>query len=104
MAKSRAIRYSPEFRQQMIDLVRSGRHVQELAREFGCTGWTIARWVKQADQEAGAGSGGLSVKEREELLRLRQENRQLRREREILSKATAWFARETALKKRSRGS
>jgi len=103
MAKSRAVRYSPEFRQQMIDLVRSGRHVQDLAREFGCTGWTIARWVKQAEQKTGAGNGGLSTKEHEELVRLRQENRQLRREREILSKATAWFARESAQKNRSRG-
>lgn len=103
MSKSTATRYSPEFRQQMIDLVRAGRHVQDLAREFGCTAWSIARWVKQAEQAVGAGQGGLSTKEREELLRLRQENRQLRREREILSKATAWFARQTAQKKRTRG-
>jgi transposase-like protein len=50
--------------------------------------WSIALWVKQADRDAGSGDGGLTTSEREEL-------RQLRREREILAKAAAWFAQET---------
>jgi transposase len=61
--------------------------------------------VKQADRDAGRGDGGLTTVEREELGRLRQENRQLRIEREILSKAAAWFAQETVTNtKRSSGS
>jgi transposase len=99
MSKSkRANRYTPEFRQQMIDHVRAGRKISELAREFGCTSWTITRWVKRSDQEPGAGQRALSASDREELLRLRQENRQLKIERDLLSKAAAWFAQEKATK------
>jgi transposase len=93
---NRANRYAPEFRQQMIDLVRGGRQVAELAREFGCTGWTIKRWVKRADQDVGGSDGGSSSNDREELLRLRRENQQLKQERDILSRAAAWFAQDTA--------
>jgi transposase len=97
--------YTPEFRQQMVALVRAGRKFDELAKEFGCTGWSIRQWVKQADRNAGRGDGGLTSEEREELTRLRRENRQLKLEREILSKAAAWFAKEsTATPKHSSGS
>ena len=73
-----------------------------MAKEFGCTSWSIRQWVKQADRNTGRGDGGLSTAEREELTRLRRENRQLKDEREILSKAAAWFAKErTATPKRS---
>jgi transposase len=65
---------------------------------------TIGGWVKQAARDAGVGDGGLSSAEREELQRLRRENRRLREEREILSKAAAWFATESAPSKRSSGS
>jgi len=54
-----------------------------------------ARWVKQAALDAGLRSDGLTTSEREELNRLRRENRILREEREILAKAAAWFAQET---------
>jgi len=87
-------RYTPEFRRQMVELHRSGRSFNELAREFGCTTWSIRQWVKQADRDAGRGDGGMTSAEREELSRLRRENRRLREEREILSKAAAWFANE----------
>ena len=87
-------RYTPEFRRQMVELYRRGRSFNELAKEFGCTSWSIRQWVKQADRDAGSGDGGLSSTEREELTRLRRENRRLREEREILSKAAAWFANE----------
>jgi transposase len=53
-------------------------------------------WVKQADRDTGHGDGGLSTGEREELARLRRENKRLKLEREILAKAAAWFAQETA--------
>jgi transposase len=65
-----------------------------LAKEFGPSAWTIALWVKQAARDAGKGDGGLTSAEREELSRLRRENKRLKEEREILSKAAAWFARE----------
>lgn len=91
-----ALRYTAEFRRQMIALVRAGRKPSELAREFGCSSWSINRWVAQAERDAGRGDGGLTTTEREELVRLRRENRQLKLEREILSKAAAWFAQETA--------
>ena len=87
--------YTPEFRRQIIELVRAGRSPEELAKEFEPTAQSIRNWVAQADRDAGRRSDGLSSVERDELSRLRRENRQLRQEREILSKAAAWFARET---------
>ena len=87
--------YAPEFRRQMIDLVRAGRNPEELAKEFEPSAQAIRNWVAQADRDEGRREDGLTTAEREELNRLRRENRQLKLEREILSKAAAWFARET---------
>ena len=87
--------YTPEFRRQIIELVRAGRSPEELAKEFEPTAQSIRNWVAQAERDAGRRNDGLSSSERDELSRLRRENRQLRQEREILSKAAAWFARET---------
>ena len=87
--------YAPEYRRQMVELVRAGRTPRELAREFGCSSQAIRNWVRQADRDEGRREDGLTSVEREELRRLRRENRQLREEREILKKAAAWFARET---------
>ena len=87
--------YPPEFRQRMVELVRAGRSPGELGCEFECSDQTIRNWVKQADLDEGRREDGLTSDEREELRRLRRENRQLKEEREILAKATAWFARET---------
>jgi len=101
MSKTQRV-YTPEFRRQMVELHRAGRGFDELTKEFGCTSWSIRQWVKQADRDVGRGDGGLSTAEREELTRLRRENRQLKMEREILSKAAAWFANESnATPKRS---
>jgi transposase len=87
--------YPPEFRQQMVELVRAGRTPEELSREFEPTAQTIHNWVKQADLDAGVRSDGLTSEERAELRKLRREVKQLRIEREILKKAAAWFAQET---------
>ena len=90
--------YSPEFRRQMVDLVRAGRSPEDLAREFEPTAQSICAWVAQADRAEGRreeAAPGLDAAERDELARLRRENKQLRLERDILSKAAAWFARET---------
>jgi len=88
-------RYAPEYRRQMVELVRAGRIPEELAREFECTSQSIRNWVAQADRDDGRRQDGLTTAEREELTRLRRENRRLREEREILAKAAAWFATET---------
>jgi len=88
-------RYAPEYRQRMVELVRAGRKAEELAREFETTATSIRNWVAQADRDEGRRSDGLTTEERQELSRLRRENRILREEREILSKAAAWFATET---------
>jgi len=104
--------YSPEFRQQIIDLARAGRDPVSLSKEFEPTAETIRKWVAAADRPEGsrvagreggrekgdaqtAAEGALTAPERDELARLRRENRQLRVERDILSRAAAWFARET---------
>jgi transposase len=90
--------YSPEFRRQMVELVRAGRDPADLAREFEPSAQAIRNRVVQADRETGRREekpGGLTSTEREELARLRRENKQLRLERDILSRAAAWFARET---------
>ena len=79
----------------MVELVQAGRSPEALAREFEPTAQSIRNWVAQAARDSGRGDGGLTTAERQELSRLRHENRQLRQEREILSKAAAWFARET---------
>jgi len=82
--------YPPEFRKQMVGLVRIGRTPEELAREFEPSLTTIRNWVRQADLYEGRREDGLTSEEKEELGRLRRENRQLRMEREILKKATTW--------------
>ena len=87
--------YPAEFRQQMVELVRAGRTPAELSREFGCSAQTIVNWTAQVAIDAGKplpGKNGLTTAEREELTRLRRQVRQLQMERDILAKATAWFA------------
>jgi transposase len=76
-----------------------------LSREFEPSAQSISNWVAQADRDGGKRRDGLTTAEREELTKLRRENRQLKLEREILSKAAAWFAQENAPNtKRSSGS
>ncbi len=94
MPRTRAA-YSADFRRQIIELARSGRTPADLAQEFEPSAKTIRGWLAQADRDVGRRSDGLTSEEREELRRLRRENRRLRQERDILSKATAWFAQET---------
>jgi transposase len=87
--------YPPEFRRQIVELVRSGRTPEELSREFKPTAQSIWNWVRQAEREGGTRKdGGVTSPEREELSKLRRENHRLRQERDILAKAAAWFARE----------
>ena len=87
--------YPAEFRRQLIELPRAGRSPESLAQEFEPSAQTIRNWIQQAARDTGQRTDGLTTPEREELTRLRRELRQVKLEREILSKATAWFARET---------
>ena len=87
--------YPPELRRRMVELVRSGRSPESLAEEYEPSGESIRNWVKQADRDSGKRQDGLTTEEKDELARLRRENRALREERAILAKAAAWFARET---------
>ena len=87
--------YPADYRRKIIELVRAGRSIQSLAQEYEPCANTIANWVKQADLDEGVREDGLTTSERDELQRLKRENKRLREEREILKKAAAWFARET---------
>ena len=88
--------FPPEYKAEVVELIRStGRTVGQVARELDLTETAVREWVKRADLDAGRGTDGLMTGEREELRRLRRENRDLREEREILRKAAVFFARET---------
>jgi transposase len=76
-------------------LARIGRSVTALAREFEPSANAIREWAKQAKLDEGQRNDGLTTGERDELNRLPCENRVLREEREILSKAAVWFVQET---------
>ena len=94
-------RYPPEYRRRLVELVRAGRTPESLARQFEVSAPSIRNWVHQADLDEGRRADGLATAEREELNRLRRENRTLREEREILRKAAAWFAKENVPPKSS---
>jgi transposase len=87
--------FTPEFKAQTVELVRtSHKSVGEVCRDLDLTETVVRRWVAQADVDTGR-RDGLTTAEREELARLRRENRVLREERDILKKAAAFFAKET---------
>ena len=86
--------FSKQFKRDAVDLVRSsGKTIAEVARDLDLTESALREWVRQADVDDGH-RDGLTTAEREELARLRKENRVLREERDILKRATAFFARE----------
>lgn len=89
--------FSPDFKEEAVRLCRAGgRSITQVATELGLTESNLRNWVKQADIDIGSGqSDALSTDERHELVRLRRENKRLQMEREILKKATAFFARES---------
>jgi len=65
--------YPPEYRQQIVELVRAGRSPEELAREFEPSSVTIRNWVKRADLDEGRRHDGLTTAERQEIARLRRD-------------------------------
>ena len=87
--------FPAEFRRQIVELFRAGRSARGLAREFEPSDQTIRDWITQAELDSGQRrNGGLTSAATEEPRRLTRENWQLKLEREILSKAAGWFARE----------
>src|SRR3989441_11092476 len=96
MAKRKRRAFTKEFKAQAVRLVReSGKAVGAVARELDLTETALRSWLRQAEVDAGRGAGALTTEEREELARLRRENRTVRMERDILKKATAFFAQES---------
>ena len=87
--------YPPEFRAEAVELIRSGtKSLAELSRDLGVADQTLRNWVRQTDLDSGRRHDGLTTNEREELRRLRSENRTLRMERDLLRKAAVFFARD----------
>ena len=98
MGKKRRRRaFSDEFKAETVRLVReSGKSIGAIARELDLTETVLRRWVRQAEIDAGREpAGALTTSERDELTQLRRENKRLRMERDILKKATAFFAKES---------
>ena len=95
MSTKKRRKFTKEFKAEIVKLVlNGGRSVPELCREHGLGETSVYNWVKQARVDNGRGpAGALSSDEKEELSRLRKENRELRRERDFLTQATAFFAR-----------
>jgi transposase len=88
--------FSREFKLEAVKLVKEGRvKIGQASRDLGICETSLRRWIQQYETDHGEGlAGTLTTKEKEELRRLRRENRTLKMEREVLKKATAFFAKE----------
>ncbi len=94
-------RFNDEFKEQAVRVVlEEGKSVGRVARDLDLTATALRAWVHRAQADRTQGRTGLTTAEREELARLRKENRQLRLEREILKNAAAFFATEPATRLR----
>ncbi len=95
MKRRKRRRFTAEFKAETVRLVEeSGKPVSTIARDLDLTETSVRNWVSQARIDAGKGKGELTTQERDELRRLRKENRVLKMEREILKKATAFVCHE----------
>ena len=96
MKKRKRRKFTPEFKADVVRLVREGTSIPQAARDLDLTSTCVRDWVRQAEVDAGRGREGvLTTAELEELRQLRREIRQVRMERDILKKATAFFAKES---------
>jgi transposase len=87
--------FPDEFRREAVELAKtSGKSMAAIAHELGISRETLRRWLRQSEIDAGDREG-LTTEERDELRRLRRELRIVKQEREILKKATAFFAQES---------
>ncbi|WP_396204012.1 transposase [Gemmatimonas sp.] len=89
--------YPPAYREQIIAMARAGRTPKELAKKFEPSEQTIRNWIFHAEADRGERPDALTSDEREEVRRLRRENRQLKVECDTLGKAAAGFARESGM-------
>lgn len=98
MSRRKRRKFTPEFRAEVVALCRAGdRSITQVAKDLDLTETAVREWVKRAEVDAGRGAPGeLTTAEREELAKLRRENKQLRMEREILKQAATFFAKESA--------
>jgi transposase-like protein len=89
-------KFTSEFKAEAVRLCKVGdRSIGQVAKDLDLTEGALREWVKRADIDTGKGPpGALTTAEREELTRLRRENKRLQMEREILKKAAAFFAKE----------
>jgi len=96
-AKKKRRHFTPEYKAEVVELFRkSGKTAGQLSRELGLTETSVRAWIQQADVDEGKGAAGaLTTSEREELAALKREVKTLRLERDILRKATAFFAKES---------
>lgn len=97
MARRHRRAFSPEFKAEAVRLCKLGdRTIGKVAKDLDLTETALRVWVKQADIDAGKGPpGALTTAEREELTKLRAQVKRLEMERDILKKATAFFAKES---------
>jgi len=97
MTKRKRRQFTDEFKQDTVRLIReSGKTVAEIARDLDLSESAVRNWLTHAEIDEGrGGQGELTTAERQELQRLRRENKQLQMEREILKKAAAFFAKES---------
>ena len=90
-----SVAFTPEFKAEIVELCRRGdRSIGQVAKDFDLTETNVRTWVKQAEIDQGE-RPGLTTEEKEELTRLRRENRSLKEDVEILKRATVFFAKET---------
>jgi len=95
MSKRERRTFTAEQKADAVRMVRETGNVAKVARELDIGDGSLRSWVKQADIDEGRGpAGALNSEEREELRRLRRENRRLEMERDFLKKAAAFFAKE----------
>jgi transposase-like protein len=95
-SKGKRRQFSPEFKSEAVRLAQSpGQSIANVAKDLGVSEGNLRNWIKQAAVDAGNGSAGaLTTSEKQELAALRRENKELRMEREILRKATVFFAKQ----------
>ena len=87
--------FTPEFKAEIVECCQRGdRSIGQVARDFDLTETAVREWVRQAETDAGE-RPGLTTEERQELSRLRRENKRLQADVDLLKRATAFFAKET---------
>jgi transposase len=97
MTRRKRRAFTSTYKAEVVDLIRtSGKSIGAVAKDLGLTETAVRAWVRQADMDGGPGvRGALTTAEREELVQLRRRVKTLEMEREVLKKATAFFAKES---------